>query len=55
MRAKKLLLGALAATAGAGAAYAFALRPWWRSWGVDPTESDLVFAGDDLVPDATVT
>ena len=55
MRAKKLLLGALAATAGAGAAYAFALRPWWRAWGVDPTESDLVFAGDDLVPDATVT
>lgn len=54
MRAKKLLIGIAAATAGAGAAYAFALRPWWRSWGVDPSEADLVLAGDELVPDANV-
>jgi hypothetical protein len=50
----KLIIGALAATAAAGAAYAFAVRPWWRSWGVDPAEADLGLAGDDLVTDATV-
>jgi hypothetical protein len=54
MRARILLIGAAAATAGAAAAYAFAVRPWWRSWGVDPTDATLAFAGDDLVPDATV-
>jgi hypothetical protein len=54
MRARILLIGAAAATAGAAAAYAFVARPWWRSWGVDPTDATLDFAGDDLVPDATV-
>jgi len=50
----KLIIGALAATAAAGAAYAFAVRPWWRSWGVDPAEADIALAGDDLVADANV-
>jgi len=54
MRARTLLFGAAAATAGATAALAFAIRPWWRSWGVDPTDAAVGFAGDDLVPDATV-
>ncbi len=54
MRARILLFGAAAATAGAAAAYAFAVRPWWRAWGVDPADAALAFAGDDLVPDATV-
>jgi hypothetical protein len=55
MRARSLVfLGAAAAAAGGAAAYAFAIRPWWRSWGVDPADADLAFAGDDLVPDATV-
>jgi hypothetical protein len=54
MRAGKLIIGAVAATAAAGATYAFAIRPWWRSWGVDPAEADLVLPGDDLVTDATV-
>jgi hypothetical protein len=54
MRGRIILFGAAAATAGAVAAYAFAVRPWWRSWGVDPADADLAFAGDDLVPDATV-
>ncbi len=55
MRARSLFfLGAAAAAAGGAAAYAFAIRPWWRSWGVDPADADLAFAGDDLVPDATV-
>ena len=55
MRARFLLIGGVAAAAaGAAAAYAFAVRPWWRSWGVDPTDATGEFAGDDLVPDATV-
>jgi len=55
MRARVLFIGAAAAAAaGAAATYALAVRPWWRSWGVDPTDATLDFAGDDLVPDATV-
>ncbi len=54
MRARTLLLGVAAATAGATAAFALAIRPWWRSWGVDPADAEVAFAGDDLVPDATV-
>jgi hypothetical protein len=54
MRARVLFIGAAAAAAGAAATYAFAVRPWWRSWGVDPVDATLDFAGDDLVPDATV-
>ena len=55
MRVRTLLFGAAAATAGAAAAFTLAVRPWWRSWGVDPADATLAFAGDDLVPDATVT
>jgi len=54
MRVRTLLFGAAAATAGATAAFALAVRPWWRSWGVDPADAAIAFAGDDLVPDATV-
>jgi hypothetical protein len=54
MRARTLVFGAVAATAGAAAAYAFAVRPWSRSWGVDPDEAGLALPGDDLVADATV-
>jgi len=54
MRARTLLFGAAAGVAGATAALAFAVRPWWRSWGFDPTDAALAFAGDELVPDATV-
>ncbi len=55
MRARSLFVVGLAAgAAGAAAVYAFAVRPWWRSWGVDPADADVVHAGDDLVPDATV-
>ena len=57
MRARVLLIGGMAAAA-AGAApattYTLAVRPWWRTWGVDPADAELSFAGDDLVPDATV-
>jgi hypothetical protein len=40
--------------AGAGfAGYRFVVEPWWRSWGVDPAESDRPLAGDELVPAPT--
>lgn len=37
--------------AGAGyAGYRFVVEPWWRSWGVDPSEGDRPLPGDELVP-----
>jgi hypothetical protein len=54
MRARNLLFRAAAATVAATAAYAVVVRPWWRAWGVDPTDAAIEFAGDDLVPEATV-
>jgi len=46
---------AAGSAAAAAAAYALAVRPWWRSWGIDPSEADLPLAGDDLVPDVLVS
>jgi len=55
MRVRSVLfVSAVAAAAGAAATYALRVRPWYRTWGVDPADADLVLAGDDLVPDATV-
>ncbi len=55
MRVRSVIfVSAVAAAAGAAAAYAFKVRPWYRTWGVDPADADQVLAGDDLVPDATV-
>jgi hypothetical protein len=55
MRARTLFfVGAVAAGAGAAAAYVAAIRPWWRSWGVDPAEAEQGLPGDDLVGDASV-
>jgi hypothetical protein len=55
MRAKTtFVVSAVAAVAGAAVAYAYAIRPWWRTWGVDPVEIELELPGDDLVADATV-
>ncbi len=54
IRARTVLLGVAAAGAALGASYALAIRPWWRSWGVDPTEAEVALPGDDLVADATV-
>ena len=42
-----------AAAAAAAAGFAFAVRPWWRTWGLDPEVSTAPLPGDDLVPDAT--
>lgn len=55
MRIRTVLFTGAAAAAGAAAAYAFAVRPWWRSWGVDPADATAALPGDDLVADATVT
>jgi hypothetical protein len=41
--------------AGVAAGYAVAVRPLWRTWGIDPDEADLPLPGDDLVPDAMRT
>ncbi len=55
MRVRTLVfVGAVGAVAGAAAAYVVAVRPWWRSWGVDPAEAALALAGDELVPDASI-
>jgi hypothetical protein len=49
-----LLIGAAAAGAAAVAFY-YAVRPWWKGWGVDPAEADLELPGDDIVGDPDVT
>ena len=44
----------LAALAGAAAlTWRLAVRPWWRSWGIDPDEVSRTLPGDDLLPGAT--
>jgi hypothetical protein len=55
MRVRILLLAGAAAAAGAAATYFCAIRPWWRSWGTDPSTADRSLPGDDLVAAATVT
>jgi hypothetical protein len=55
MRIRTVLFAGAAAAAGAAATYAFAVRPWWRSWGVDPADVSVALPGDDLVADPTVT
>jgi hypothetical protein len=48
------LLFVLAAIAGAAAlTWQFAVRPWWRSWGIDPGEVSRTLPGDELIPGAT--
>jgi hypothetical protein len=47
------MIGAVAAGAAAVGFY-YKVRPWWRTWGVDPAEAELPLAGDDLVPEPTV-
>jgi hypothetical protein len=54
MRIRTLLFGTAATAAGATAAYVYAVRPWWRAWGVDPEESTMDLPGDDLVADANI-
>jgi hypothetical protein len=55
MRKRTVLFTGAATIAAAAASYAFAVRPWWRSWGVDPAVADADLPGDDLVTDASVT
>jgi len=49
-----LMIGAVAAGAAAAGFY-YKVRPWWKGWGVDPAEAELPLAGDELVPEPTVT
>lgn len=55
MRVRTLLLAGAAAAAGVAATYAYAVRPWWRTWGVDPSAAARSLPGDALVAGATVT
>ena len=58
MRIRRIVYFAAAVTACSAAAaatgYVLAVRPWWRSWGVDHGEAERELTGDDLVPDALI-
>jgi hypothetical protein len=53
MRSLTVVLTTGAAAAAASAGFAFTIRPWWRTWGLDPEVSAAPLPGDDLVLDAT--
>lgn len=59
MRIRRIAAGsvvvAAVAAVGAAAGYVVAVRPLYRSWGIDPGEADVSFPGDDLVPAALVS
>lgn len=48
---KRMLLAA-AAIGGGVIVYERAVRPWWRTWGVDERDVVRALPGDDLVPGA---
>ncbi|HJT64625.1 MAG TPA: hypothetical protein VJ839_07650 [Candidatus Limnocylindria bacterium] len=49
---RKLLFALAAASAAAALTYRYAVRPWWKSWGVNPAEAVRVLPGDDVIPNA---
>jgi hypothetical protein len=51
---RRLLLIGAAAAGAAVVAFYYRVRPWWKSWGVDPAEAELSLPGDDIVPEPTV-
>ena len=52
--AMKRIMFAAAAVGTGVVVYRQVVRPWWRSWGIEPDEVTRALAGDDLVPDAPV-
>ncbi len=46
----KVLISLAAVTAGAVAAYAYAVRPWHLRWGATAEEASAPLPGDELVP-----
>jgi hypothetical protein len=46
---RKVLFAMAAAAAAAAVTYRFAVRPWWKSWGVTPEEATEVLPGDDVI------
>ncbi len=54
MRIRTALLATGAAAVAGAAAYSFAIRPWWQTWGVDPELASAALPGDDLVADPMV-
>jgi hypothetical protein len=51
----KILSGVAAATVGAVAAYAYAIRPWHLRWGATAEEARATLPGDELVPHPQAT
>ena len=50
---RRVLLSFIGLAAAGFAGYRYVVEPWWRSWGVDPSESDRPLPGDELVPAPT--
>jgi len=52
---RRVLITTAGVAAASVATYAYVVRPWWRSWGVDAAESARPLPGDDLVPEAPIS
>lgn len=50
----RLVFVVAGAAAGAFATWKLAVEPWYREWGVDPTDAERTLAGDDMLPAPTV-
>lgn len=49
---RKFLFAVAAASAAAAITFRFAVRPWWKSWGVTPQETASDLPGDDVIVNA---
>lgn len=49
---RKFLFAVAAASAAAAITFRFAVRPWWKSWGVNPSETTIALPGDDVIANA---
>ncbi|MGZ3588226.1 MAG: hypothetical protein ACXVAE_04085 [Candidatus Limnocylindrales bacterium] len=52
---RRALVAGVGLAAASAATYVYAVRPWWRRWGVDPAEAAKPVLGDELVPDAPIS
>jgi hypothetical protein len=46
---RKLLFAMAAAAAAAAVTYRLAVRPWWKTWGVNDQESSVTLPGDEVI------
>jgi len=49
---RKFIFALAAASAAAAVTYRYAVRPWWKSWGVTPAEATSALTGDDVIANA---